>query len=146
MIIGCYRRDEATDPEIFASALALIFQEYEREVIEYASDPRTGVITKFPMGLPQVPQIREFLEQTVRDRAHRARYATLPRYQQNRDALPKPELPVLFVADFVNGYEKMWQKHNDTQGKFSRAETRLCAFDQQRHAGLWVPTDWWLAR
>ena len=50
MILGCYRRDEATDPEIFASALALIFQDYPREIVEFVTDPRTGVITEFSVG------------------------------------------------------------------------------------------------
>ena len=72
MILGCYRRDEATDPDMFASALAMIFQDYPRDIVEYVTDPRTGVINKFPMGLPQVPQIRECLEQAISERAHRA--------------------------------------------------------------------------
>lgn len=146
MICGCYRRDEAHDPEMFVSALALIFQEYDREIIEYASDPRTGVITKFPMGLPQVAQIREFMEQALNDRAHRQRYSAQPRYQQNRDPLPKPDRSQLFVADIINGYERMYDKHKQTAGKYSRPDNRMCLFDGMRHAGLWVPVDWWYRR
>ena len=60
-IAGFYRRDEAQDPDIFTTALGVIIGEYSTKVIEYATDPRTGIITEFPNGLPNVGQIREYL-------------------------------------------------------------------------------------
>ena len=70
MIAGCYRRDEAQNPEMFAAALALILGEYPYAVVDYVADPRTGVITEFPMGLPNVGQIRKFCD-VVYDRQER---------------------------------------------------------------------------
>ena len=70
MIAGCYRRDEAQNPEMFAAALALILGEYPYAVVDYVADPRTGVITEFPMGLPNVGQIRQFCD-VVYDRQER---------------------------------------------------------------------------
>ena len=74
-ICGCYRRDEAQDPETFAAALALVLSEFPRSIVDYAADPRTGIVTKYPMGLPNVGQIRDFCEgiQASRDRAERYR-------------------------------------------------------------------------
>lgn len=146
MISGCYRRDEAHDPETFVSALALIFDEYPPEIVEYAADPRTGVINKFPMGLPQVPQIREYLEALMNERAARERYASLPRYKENRDALPLPERANIFVADIIPGYDQMYERHIATEGKYSWPESRICRFDELRHQGLWVPHHWWAQR
>jgi hypothetical protein len=66
MIAGCYRRDEAQNPEMFAAALAIILGDYPAEVVDYVADPRTGVITEFPMGLPNVGQIQSFCDRTVK--------------------------------------------------------------------------------
>ena len=65
-IFGCYRRDEAHDPEIFTASLAAILADYPKSIVDYAADPRTGVNTEFPMGLPNVGQIRQFLDATTR--------------------------------------------------------------------------------
>ena len=66
MIAGCYRRDEAQNPQMFAAALALVLGEYPRAVVEYVADPRTGVITEFPMGLPNIGQIQGFCDRTIK--------------------------------------------------------------------------------
>lgn len=145
-IAGCYRRDEAHDPELFAGQLALVLGDYTREIIEYASDPRSGVVTKHPMGLPQVPQIKEFLDDLVRHAERTQQYAKQPRFQRDRDPLPPPERATLFVSDVAPDFDKMWAKHVETGGKESRADTRVCHFDGQRHAGVWVPPIWWEKR
>jgi hypothetical protein len=70
-ICGCYRRDEAQDPEAFANALTAVLSEYDSQVVDYVADPRTGVITEFPMGLPNVGQIKELCDK-VRHKMHEA--------------------------------------------------------------------------
>lgn len=69
-ICGCYRRDEAQDPETFAAALAIVLADYPKQIADYAADPRTGVVTKYPMGLPNIGQIKEFCD-GVRTRVDR---------------------------------------------------------------------------
>ena len=65
-IFGCYRRDEAHNPEAYAAALGAILSDYSRQVVDYVADPRTGVSTEFPRGLPNVGQIRDFCDVIVR--------------------------------------------------------------------------------
>ena len=65
-ICSCYRRDEAQNPEGYAAALGAVLGDYSRAVVDYASDPRTGVSTEYPMGLPNVGQIRDFCDVLVR--------------------------------------------------------------------------------
>jgi hypothetical protein len=65
-IFGCYRRDEAHDPEGFVAALTAILSDYPASVVNYAADPRTGVATEFPMGLPNVGQIKQFCDGVAR--------------------------------------------------------------------------------
>jgi hypothetical protein len=70
LICGSYRRDEAHDPDVFAAALAVVLADYTRVVVDYACDPRVGVVSRFPMGLPNVGQVKEFLD-WIQDRLYR---------------------------------------------------------------------------
>jgi hypothetical protein len=76
-ISGSYRRDEAHDPETFVAALAIVFGDYPASIVQYAADPRTGVVSKFPMGLPNVGQIKEFCDGIQARQERIAHYARL---------------------------------------------------------------------
>lgn len=76
-IAGCYRRDEAHDPETFAAGLAVVLADYPAAIVEYAADPRTGVVSKFPMGLPNVGQIKEYCDGILARQERIAHYASL---------------------------------------------------------------------
>jgi hypothetical protein len=65
-IFACYRRDEAHNPEGYAAALGAVLSDYSRQVVDYVADPRTGVSTEFPMGLPNVGQIRDLCDSVAR--------------------------------------------------------------------------------
>jgi hypothetical protein len=43
-----------------------VLGDYPRTVVDYVADPRTGVITEFPMGLPNIGQIQGFCDRTVK--------------------------------------------------------------------------------
>ena len=61
-IFGCYRRDEAHDPEGFVAGLTAILTDYPAKVVGYVADPRTGVAKEYPNGLPNIGQIKEFCD------------------------------------------------------------------------------------
>ena len=42
MLLGCYRRDDAADPETYATAVAAVLSTYPPEIVKRATDPRTG--------------------------------------------------------------------------------------------------------
>lgn len=42
-MFGCYRKGEANDPATYVAAITLILAEYEPDVIERVTDPRTGI-------------------------------------------------------------------------------------------------------
>jgi hypothetical protein len=65
-ICSCYRRDEAHDAQGYAAGLGAVLSDYSRQVVDFVADPRTGVTTEFPMGLPNVGQIRDFCDVIVR--------------------------------------------------------------------------------
>lgn len=61
LLFGCYRKNEANDPEIFTAAVAGVLADYPREVIEYVTDPRTGIARK-SKWMPSVAEIADACE------------------------------------------------------------------------------------
>lgn len=110
-ICGCYRRDEAQDPETFAAALALVLGDYPTSIVDFIADPRTGVITKYPMGLPNVGQIKQFCDDTLRQQERLEHYAKLPKAPP-RVILPPP------VREPGTDYMSMFEKYGRPIGFF----------------------------
>lgn len=61
MLFGCYRKGDANDPEIYTAAIAATLADFAPEVVQYATDPRTGIASKVKF-LPTVAEVREFCE------------------------------------------------------------------------------------
>jgi hypothetical protein len=55
----------------------VVLADYPAAIVEYAADPRTGVVSKFPMGLPNVGQIKEFCDGILARQERIAHYASL---------------------------------------------------------------------
>ena len=61
LLICCYRKDDAANPEIFASALVAIFCGYPESIVRKVSDPRTGIPGK-QKWFPSIAEIRHECE------------------------------------------------------------------------------------
>jgi hypothetical protein len=104
LLASCYRKDEAHDPEVYAAAIAAVLADgYELAVIDYVTDPRSGLPStqKF---LPNVAEVREACE---------ARATTLRRLQQppfkpkSQPSAAKPRKPgQLNYAEFLKWAEE----------------------------------------
>lgn len=57
-MFGCYRKAEASDPDIYAAATAAVLNEYPQEIIDFITDPRTGLPSRLKW-LPSVFEVRE---------------------------------------------------------------------------------------
>lgn len=107
-ICGCYRRDEAHDPETFVSALALVLSEYSMDVIEYAADPRTGIARIYPMGIPQVGQIANYMEDLAIRRDRMAKHD--PQLKPVKFVPPPVEQGQFTYKEFLEDCEKTGKK------------------------------------
>ena len=58
MLFGCYRKGEANDPEIYTAAIAATLAEFTDDVVEFVTDPRTGLPATCKW-LPTVAEVRE---------------------------------------------------------------------------------------
>lgn len=64
MLFGCYRKAEANDPEVLTAAIAAILSEYPADVVEFVTDPRTG-LPSTSKWLPSVFEVREACEKRL---------------------------------------------------------------------------------
>ena len=46
LLLGCYRKGEAGDPDVFTAALVIVLQKYPESVVIAVTDPKNGVPSK----------------------------------------------------------------------------------------------------
>lgn len=64
VMIGCFRKGDANDPKIYASAIIAILSEYPEDVIRRVTDPRTGIPRQLKF-LPNPAEIAEACDNAV---------------------------------------------------------------------------------
>ncbi|THD58345.1 MAG: hypothetical protein E8A46_00155 [Bradyrhizobium sp.] len=88
VLFGSFRRGEANDPEIFVASLAAVLGEYPVGVIEFVTDPRTGLARTLSF-IPTIKEVSDACDEQMkplrRQSAEKARRA---------DSV-KEQLPVL---------------------------------------------------
>jgi hypothetical protein len=62
LLTGCYRKDEAVNPEIYAAALTSVLCMFSPEVVRFVTDPRTGIPGR-EKWLPSIAEVRAACEQ-----------------------------------------------------------------------------------
>jgi len=67
ILIGCYRRDDAADPEVYAGALVAILTGYPEEIVLTVTDPRTGIAGR-SQWLPTIAEVRSACEKEATKR------------------------------------------------------------------------------
>ena len=137
-MLGCYRKDEAHDPEIYSAAIAATLSEFPKEIIDRVTDPRTGIPAENKF-LPNVAEVRAACDrETVR-----AREAAKPKFVFERQQyLPPVQMINLFVPSHVRGYEKIADRAAQEPDKCRYENNRLC-LDGLRRGGFLVPLSWW---
>jgi hypothetical protein len=58
LMFGCYRKGDANDPETYCAAVAAVLSRYSQDVVEYVTDPRTGLPGSCKW-LPSVAEVKE---------------------------------------------------------------------------------------
>ena len=56
ILFGCYRKADASDPDIYAAAVTAILSEYDEETVAFVTDPRTG-LPRSSKWLPTISEI-----------------------------------------------------------------------------------------
>jgi hypothetical protein len=101
-LLGCYRRDDAADPETYAAAVAAVLSTYPPDIVKRVTDPRTGLPGKSKF-LPTVSEVREECERlAMADAASIERQQSIERQlaerkaeEESRAARPRPTIEEL---------------------------------------------------
>ena len=64
LLFGSYRKDEVHDPDTYCSATALILGLYPVAVVDYVTDPRTGIASDIKW-IPNTAEIRSYCNQAA---------------------------------------------------------------------------------
>jgi hypothetical protein len=126
-MFSCYRKDEAHDPDVYCAAVAATLAEFPRPVVDYVTDPRTGM----PSSSRFLPNIAEVREACVME-AERRRKLSQPRVILKREAPPAKPPGDLFVAFDVPRYADMSERLNREPDKGRRDK-----------GGIWIPHVWY---
>lgn len=61
LLCGCYRKDEATDAQVYGQAVQMVLSDYPASVVFRVTDPRLGISAKIKW-LPSIAEIKEACE------------------------------------------------------------------------------------
>lgn len=135
MLFGCYRRDEAHDPETYTAAIAAVLAEYSQFVVDRVTDPRTGIATTCKF-LPTVAELTDACKAERRWELSQSQPA--PKRIHRFPSLDKPPIaqPNLFVHVGAPGYERLVESLKGRDEKRYRFQAGV-------KPGVWVPFPWW---
>lgn len=80
LMLGCYRKGDANDPDTYVAAIAAVLAMYEPDLIREATDPRMGIQSteKFAAFMPNSGEVKAFCEALASQKERIARYRLLP--------------------------------------------------------------------
>jgi hypothetical protein len=58
LLFGCYRKDDANDPDVYVAAVSAVLCDYSEAIVMAVTDPRTGIPRK-SKWLPSIAEIAE---------------------------------------------------------------------------------------
>lgn len=96
ILCGCYRKDEAGDPDVYAAGVGAVLSDYPDDVVEYVTDPRTGLPSRC-QWLPTIKEVRDAcveahqarIDAAKRERDLKQQFADREKYEAER-AAPRP--------------------------------------------------------
>lgn len=90
LMLGCYRKGDANDPDTYVAAIAAVLATFDPEIVREATDPRTGIQStdKFTAFMPNAGEVRTFCVDLAARKERLERYRLLP------PAEPRVRVPV----------------------------------------------------
>jgi hypothetical protein len=139
-MFGCYRRDDAADPETFVAAVTLVLSHYSSQVVEGVTDPFSGLPGRKKengySGLPDVADVKEACENEASRLARMAHYAAMPRANHPR-LRPPPAGPGAWATISVPTTAPQFEGFKKRTESADVREWR-----RDRDGSLWVSYSW----
>lgn len=130
LLCACYRKDEATDPEIYATAMAAVLSEYPDDIVEYITDPRTGLPIKCKT-LPTVKDVHDACIGIIRSRqiAEERMSRTAEQLRQREEGRREPYNPRVAqgLRDLADDLRLKQRKEPTQQGALDKLRVEFGA-------------------
>jgi hypothetical protein len=110
LLIGCYRRDDVADPEVFGRAIVAVLMRYPPEVVLRVTEPATGLPSKLKW-LPTIAEIVEACNTAMEPIVRRRERERLD--EERRRTLPGPTQPKPTKEELAAKYPWLFS-HKDT--------------------------------
>lgn len=147
LILGCYRTDQISDPQVFITAAAAVLSRYPQDVGARLSDPKSGIAGKLKW-LPSIAEIKAEADVlAAADAAAARRQADLAEQWRLRDEYESqqrrhpPRLEPQHRANVL-----VWQEAPQFKAMVARAEAGADPKDwrwhDEHHTAIWVPLGW----
>ena len=88
LLMACYRKDDATNPEIYAAALTSVLCCYSEEIVRHVTDPRTGIASR-DKWLPSIAEVRAACDNQARLVDDRRRFEAREEARRNPPDVPQ---------------------------------------------------------
>ncbi len=142
-MFGCYRRDEAADPDTFVAAVTMILSRYPADVVEAITDPFAGLPSRKNergySGLPDVADVKEACEAEAARQVRMAAYAKIT-IQKRLPGPPRPPEATIFTPKGFPRWDKLMRRF-EAGDQPCHFETRICIDNVERY-GIWTPYSW----
>lgn len=106
-MFGCFRTGQANDPDLYVAGIAAVLAEYPRKVIDYVTDPRTGLPRKSSF-LPSIAEVSRACEEEMapisREQGRTARQLEAKQLIENEHMAPEAQ------ARVKNGFQDLLQR------------------------------------
>jgi hypothetical protein len=110
MLLSAYRRDDYADPDSFVAQLGMVLGEYSDEIVDYVTDPRTGIQRhqKFPPNIQEVAEACEARKRSLEKQAEldvwKAKVEESNRIRLEQGGLPERKLPGITYGEFLERF------------------------------------------
>ena len=110
ILIGCYRKGECEDPEVFVTAAASVLARYPEDVARFVTDPHSGIAGKLKW-FPTIYEIREACDiENAKRQLAAERDASLREQFAERDRMAAMT-PAEKRKEFIAGWRARMDEH-----------------------------------
>lgn len=104
ILLGCYRRGEAENPDIYVAAVAAVLSRFPEEVVRKVTDPVRGLPAK-SKWLPSVAEVRAACDEEMSPV-----YRQQERERRAGDSFNRLEAPTVSPEDRARIVEQHWEQ------------------------------------
>lgn len=147
MLLGQYPHAAPDNPVIYRLSIAEILAAFPERAVKSLVNPVTGFVSqkRDRFGLPELGDIRAWLENWVRQEERLQSYAALPSPQKSKPigyvTGSRRRPGNLFVPQGFPGYDRMVELRAQGREGETEFDTRVCS-DGEKRNGIWVPLNW----